>query len=483
MIAEYSVAGLAAVLLTLAARSHKPMNLVSIAHSAAAFALGMHVLQAGLPVSYLQNGYFFADSLTIFEVLLSSAMFLLASIYASGYVESLIRSRELDRKYVKAFYVAFNLLLSATMLAFFSNNLALLWIFVEMTTLFAAFLIVILNTKENIGAALKYVFLSSTAMLFTFVGLIFLFALSRLSLGEGSLNWDFLVSNAPVLPPALVAISFGFIFIGFAAKSGIVPFHTWLPDAYSRSPSVISAILSAVISNIGIYGILRVYAIAKQTDAAPALSQMMMAFGILSMAVAVFSMLRQEGLKKLIAFSSIENAGFALVGIGIGTPVALFWVLLHGMVHSMAKALLFFSTGVLHMQYESNNARRIVNALVIQPLGSWGLIIGSVAIIGMPPFALFLPKFFMLSELASVSVAALVAVAVLLLVGAAAFALFLTRIMSQTSSEGPATVPVPAGMKMPIVLLALLVALLGLLMPQALMGIIESAAQAVTGGI
>src|SRR3989344_6067746 len=442
MIIYYFLAGAVALLLTAFARSHRVMNSVSVVHAASVFGMTAYsAIAGGLPAFYTEERYFFIDNLASSEVMLS-----------------------------------------ATVLAFFSNNMALLWIVVELTTLFSAFLIAILNSRENIDAALKYILLTSTAMLFSFAGLILMFMLSQGSLGEGSLNWDVLVAGASSFPAQLAALSFAFMFIGFAAKSGIVPFHLWLPDAYSRSPSAVSAILSAAVSNIGIYGILRAYAIAGQTGAAGLISGMMMAFGVLSVAVAVFSMLRQDSLKRLISFSSIENGGFALAGTAIGTPVAVFWVLFYIAAQSLCKALMFFSAGILHMQYESTRAHKMINALALQPAASWGLVIGAAALAGMPPFAMFLPKLFVLSELASASGALLLVMAGLLLIGASALALFLVRTMTRTAGESVVSVAVPAGMKLPLFMLTIMIVLAGLFVPEAVSDFLMNAAAAIARG-
>ncbi|MEK7281614.1 MAG: proton-conducting transporter membrane subunit, partial [Chloroflexota bacterium] len=324
---------------------------------------------------------------------------------------------------------------AVTFFAFFSNNLALFWILVELTTILSAILIVILNARENILAALKYVFIASSAMLFCLIGILLVFAMTTQVLGAGTLNWDELFAQANLLPAPLFTLAFVFMFIGFAAKSGIVPFHTWLPPAHAKAPSVISALLSAVLLNLGIYGILRLYAIAHQTPAVHNISLLLIIFGVITIAIAAFSMLARENIKKLIAFSSVEHMGLILLGIGLGTPVVLFWVLFHILGHALTKSLLFFSAGILRQQYHSNRYLDMKNVLALQPLASAGIIIGSVAVIGTPMFPLFLSKFYILSELAGFSGWLLFIVLLLLLMVAASFALFMVRTFSQAGTD------------------------------------------------
>ncbi len=433
----YAIVGFAAVLLVLLSKSHKTMNALSALHALIYIVLAAYaLLYSALPSYYLQNRYFFTDYLSLYEVLIGAVLFFLASICARGYLEGSVKMGEINPENIKLFYAAFNFLLIVVTYAFFSNNLALFWIFAELSTVFSAVLVVTLNAKKNIGAALKYVFMASTSMIFSFIGLIFLYTLTSHTLGSGTLNWDVLMLHAKELSPTILFASFTFIFIGFAAKSGVVPFHGWLPTAHSKAPAPVSAILSGVITSIGIYGILRMYAIMHATAAGTRASTLLVAFGLISMAVAALSMLQQVNLKKLIGFSTIENIGLILVGIGMGTPIAIFWVLFHTLVHSLTKAMLFFSAGIIHHQYESVRIERIINVLKMQPFASAGLIIGGISIIGMPPFAVFLSKFFILSEIARASPALLFVVLILLLIVIGAFTLFMTKLVSQVDDEG-----------------------------------------------
>ncbi len=147
-----------------------------------------------------------------------------------------------------------------------------------MTTILSAVLIVALSAKENITAALKYIFIASTAMLFSVIGIIILFALSKQTLGEGTLNWNELMQAAVLMNPKYFSFAFAFIFIGFASKAGIAPFHTWLPQAHARAPSMISAVLSGVLLNCGLFGIIRLFAVAHQTDSWKVISIIILVF-------------------------------------------------------------------------------------------------------------------------------------------------------------------------------------------------------------
>ncbi|MBI4014823.1 MAG: hydrogenase membrane subunit [Candidatus Aenigmarchaeota archaeon] len=467
----YAVTTALALAVAALSKSQKLMHWTSIAHAMAYLLISVYtIIYAVIPTFYMDNRYLFIDHLGIYEVLIASVVFLLAAIYAGGYADCLISAKELDRKNLKLFYLSFNALLALTSMAFFSNNLGLFWILAELTTIFSAILVAILNAKDNIDAALKYIFTTSTSMLFSFIGLILLFALTQGVAGTGTLNWDALMAMANALSPGILAAAFVFTFIGFGAKSGIVPFHTWLPHAHAKAPSVISAILSAALLNVGIYGIIRMFAITRAASA----SYVLIFFGLLSVAIAALSMLQQKNTKKLIAFSSIEQMGMILIAIGIGTAASVFWALALIFAHALTKSLLFFSAGALHRQYGSNRIDDIWDVFRLQPLAATGMILGIAGIIGAPPFALFVPKLFVLAAIGSFSTLLLFAVLAFLLVAVAAFTVFLTCMVSQSDAEKIRAVQIPVGMKIPIIMLIALIIIGGIFFPAELHAMLTS---------
>jgi hydrogenase-4 component F len=429
------------------------------------------IIRLPLPV-YALSDYLFIDSLAIYEVVITLIVFLLAAIYGRGYINNLLVRGEVKPELLELFYGSFNLLLIVIIFCFFSNNLALFWILLELTTILSALLIVMLSRRENVIAALKYVFIASSAMLFSVIGLIILFAITKQVTGTGTLNWNELMQSANLYPSSLFTLAFAFLFIGFASKAGIAPFHTWLPQAHAKAPSVVSAVLSAVLLNCGIYGILRLYSIAHQTEASQTVENLLILFGVLSILIASLSMISRSNLKKLIGFSSIEHMGLILIGIGLGTPVAIFWTVFHTLAHSLIKSLLFFSAGILHHQYDSNKLSEMENALKIQPLASWGIIIGTLAVIGIPPFPIFFSKLFILIQLGNYSIPALIIALVLLLIVASAFAFLLIRALTRQTDKNIEKYIVPLSMKIPIIALLIAITVLFTFLPFGLNTII-----------
>ena len=468
----YCVIGVAALISILLSKSHNSMTVISVLQSSLSLGVTAYfILYRSLPVYYLSNRYFFMDHLGLYETLITWLIFLLTSIYASGYMKHLIVLNRFKKENLKMFYFAFNLLPINIMFAFFSNNLALFWVFTELTTLVSAVLIVLPNAKDNIIIALNYIFIASTAMLFSFIGLILLFGLTKNSTGTGTLNWDSLLSIVPSISSSVLALSIIFIFIGFATKSGIAPFHTWLPHAHAKAPSIVSTLLSAVLLNVGIYGIIRVYALVVHTPAARIISVIFFIFGLFTIAVAALTMFSQKTIKKFIAYSSIENMGLILVGIAIGTPLAMFWILFHTLAHSISKALLFFSAEVIQEQHEGLIIGEMSDVLRLQPFSSFCLIIGSLTVIGIPLFPVFLSKMGIVLELANVSYILLSISVILFFIVASAFSVVLMDIFSEKSSDDedlPVRNATPLTIVLPMVILIALIFILGVFIPQNL---------------
>lgn len=471
ILALYAVLGAAITVATCLSKSHKTQNTLSMILPVCYLALTLYILMATqLPAYGLGSDYFLIDHLSIYEILIAATLFLLAAVYSRQYVKDSIFIHEMDESNLRLYYAAFNMLLMAVVYVFLADNLALFWILAELTTAFSAILIVILNAPKNIGAALKYIFITSTCMLFAFIGLILIFTLTEDLIGVGTLNWSMIMSVAGGLSPGIMFAAFIFTFVGFAAKSGIVPFHAWLPTAYSKAPGPISAILSGTVTTIGVYGILRMYTIVAQTAAIGKIQILLIAFGVISMIIAALTMLREPNLKKLIGYSSIEHMGFVLVGLGIGTSVAMFWVVFYFLAHAFTKSSLFLSAGIIKHQYGSVRLEYIKNVFQLQSFAGWSLILGAFSIIGMPVSAIFLAKLGILAQSTLVSPVLTVVLLTVFLFAAAAFGVFMIKMLSR-KEDSTADVPyfhVGWGMKIPIAILLAIVFVLGLFFPEQL---------------
>jgi hydrogenase-4 component F len=215
-----------------------------------------------------------------------------------------------------------------------------------------------------------------------------------------ALDWLALKEAGPriSLDPHLVKLAFVFVLVGYGTKVGFVPMHSWLPDAHAEAPTPISALLSAVLLNCALYALVRYDAIVSGAVGTAFPHSLLLLFGVLSMAVAGLLILVQRNLKRLMAYSSIEHMGIIAIGLGLGGPLGLFGALLHTFNHSVAKSLLFFGAGNIRHNLSTLRMEGIRGISRTLPQTSAALVVGGLAIAGLPPFSLFVSEFAILSE-------------------------------------------------------------------------------------
>ena len=275
------------------------------------------------------------------------------------------------------------------------DNLGLVWVFIEATTVVSALLVGINRTPESIEAAWKYLILGTVGVGFALLATLLIYSSSVQVLGDSSdaLNWTRLMSIAPGLNPALLRLAFVFALAGYGTKIGLAPFHTWLPDAHSQAPSPISAMLSGVSLVAGLYALVRFHLVASAGLGPDFSSNLLVGFGLLSLAVALPFLIRQEDVKRLLAYSSVEHMGLLTLGIGFGGPLALLGVTVHAGLHALTKSTLFLAAGELVQRYETRRLARLRGALEAAPVAGGALGIGILLLGGLPPSGMFVTEF------------------------------------------------------------------------------------------
>lgn len=278
--------------------------------------------------------------------------------------------------------------LGAMAIAVTTDNLGVLWVAVEATTIATAFLVGHRGGARSLEAAWKYVVLGSVGIAIALLGTVLLYAASR-SAGEPTLSWTRLVSGEPPLDPALVKVAAGLAVLGFATKAGLAPMHSWLPDAHSQAPAPVSGLMSGVLLAVAFYAILRVRAVAAVVIGPGLVRGLLLVAGLGSLAVAGALILRQRDHKRMLAYSSIEHMGVLAVGAAVGGPVALAAVLLHLVGHGLAKASLFVVAGRMLASEGTTTIAQIRGLLSRRADLAVPLVVGMAALLGFPPFALF----------------------------------------------------------------------------------------------
>jgi hydrogenase-4 component F len=301
------------------------------------------------------------------------------------------RRREFDA--LVPFYVFSMLLVSV------SNNLGILWIAVELTTLASVFLVAFHNRDTSLEAAWKFLVLGSLGLAFALLGTVLLFASARGSLGEGmaALNWTRLVAAARDLHPLTLKLGIVFALIGYGTKAGLAPMHTWKPDAYREAPSPAGVLMAVGMLNGALYCLLRVHLVARAAVGPGFSGGLLLALGLLSVAVATPFVLIQWNLKRLLAYSSVEHVGIMTLAIGLGAEAATFGALLHMTYHTLAKPLSFFSAGTLAQLHRSSDLEDIGSGTLARtPVASALFLVAALMITGSPPFGLFFSELIIL---------------------------------------------------------------------------------------
>jgi hydrogenase-4 component F len=348
----------------------------------------------------LQLGrYLRADALSSFFLINIACISGLVLVYASGYM----RHPEEGRFSSPRWFFALVFLFLFTMISVcLSANLGLLWIMMEGTTLASALLVGFYNTKGAVEAGWKYLMVCTVGIAFALFGTIVLY-LAAVKAGmnpDTALDWTALMEAVPRMgfDPHLVKLAFVFVIVGYGTKIGFVPMHSWLPDAHAEAPTPVSALLSAVLLNCAMYAVMRYDAIVSHAVGAAFPHTLLLMFGVMSMVVAGLLILVQRNLKRLMAYSSIEHMGIVAIGLGLGGPLGLFGALLHIFNHSVGKSLLFFSAGNIRENFGTLRIDKVTGMARTLPQTSVALVIGSLAIVGLPPFSLFVSEFAILSE-------------------------------------------------------------------------------------
>jgi len=425
----------------------------------------------------------YVDALSAMFVLITVSIGLMVSLYSCSYVRKDIADGRLRTKDEHTYSALLQLFVFAMVLVFVVNSIGIIWIAIEATTLVTAFLVGFYKNEGATEAAWKYLMICSVGITLALLGITLVYASSLNIMGDSpnSLDWSALMNVAPDLDPELIKVAFIFIIIGFGTKMGLVPMHTWLPDAHSQSPTPVSALLSAALLNCALYAILRIKAIVDL--AVPGFtSPLLIGFGLISMAVAAAFILISKNIKRMLAYSSIEHMGIIAIGFGIGTPLAMFAALFHVIAHSLAKSAAFMSAGNVIQAYGTTKTDEVRGLRDKMPFTSAVLTISVLILIGMPPFAVFIGELSILSGAAGAGMYGLIAVLIILLI--IIFAGFVRNVFPMMSGDTENDIREPPEFlrMLPIVMLLGASAILGILMPEQLRAALESIVSILTGG-
>jgi hydrogenase-4 component F len=390
----------AALLAVFGARRWAPEAnvLVSIATFTAACALTARVIRDGSLTTAGEQ--FFIDPFNVFLVALTSFVSLTTSLFSRPYMRIEREHGRVGAPQLRLFHSMYQLFIAAMLIALTTNNLGLMWVAMEAATLSTVLLVTLYRTPASLEAGWKYFILCGVGIAQALFGTILLYFASEKILGAegmGALLWTHLNVVKEQLEPTVLSLAFVFLLVGYGTKVGLAPLHNWLPDAHAEGPTPISAVLSGLLLNVAIYAVVRCKVLVEGAQHSALPSQMLMAFGLVSVTLAAFFLWRQRDIKRLFAYSSIEHMGIIAFAFGMGGPVANFAALLHMTVHSLTKSAIFFAVGHAAQKAGTQVMDEIRGLITVSPTVGWGLMLGSLAILGVPPFGVFASEFLILT--------------------------------------------------------------------------------------
>ncbi len=395
------------------------------------------------------NKEFFIDPLNVFLVTLTAFVGFTTALFSRPYMQVERDRGKMTPRRLRLYHSMYQAFTFTMLLALTTNNMGILWVAMEAATLTTVLLVSVYRTPASLEAAWKYFILCGVGIAQALFGTVLLYMAAEKVLGHegGALLWSNLEAVRGQLDPGIVTLAFVFLFIGYGTKIGLVPLHNWLPDAHAEGPTPVSAVLSGLLLNVALYAVLRCKVLTDGALGSGLTSKLMIGFGLLSVVTAVFFLIRQRDIKRMFAYSSIEHMGLMTFAFGLGGPIATYAGLLHMTVHSLVKSAIFFAVGHASQTAGSQSMDEIRGLIRVSPTVGWGLTLGALAILGMPPFGVFASEFLIITSAMSLQPWA---TPFLLLALGVAFAAVFSRVQPMVFGESslqplphpPALVPV-----------------------------------------
>jgi hydrogenase-4 component F len=346
------------------------------------------------------GSYLLVDDTNIVFIVLNTFVGFTTSAFSASYIAHELEIGRLTPTYLRFYHAMYQVLMFAMNLALVSNSIGLMWVAIELATLTTVLMVGIYRTHEALEAAWKYFILGSVGIALALFGTILIYMAARPVVGEGldAMLWTVLIERVPAFDPGLLDVAFVFLLLGYGTKVGLAPLHAWLPDAHAEGPTPISAVLSGLLLNVALYAVLRFKMLLAANAEAIAPGPLMVAMGLASVIFASFMLYRRRDIKRMFAYSSIEHMGIITFAFGMGGPLANFAGLLHMTMHSLTKSAIFFAVGHIAQAKGTQKMADIRGLTETHPVLGWGLVLGVVAIAGLPPLGIFMSEFLVVSS-------------------------------------------------------------------------------------
>src|SRR5450759_3065258 len=354
-------------LLMLTTRDRRILSAIDVGSSAVLFALKPVLAPQVL-------GVLRVDDLGLVFLLLLVVLTLAVSIYTVGWLRQAVEVGNMKAESLRSYFALVHAFVATMVVTVLADNLGVLWIAMEGTTITSAVLIGYHGHQHGLEAAWKYIIVTTIGISFGLFGTVLVYAAAAGvdgggGAGAGAMSWSGIMRVAPSLDPGIVRIGFIFVMVGYGTKAGLAPMHMWLPDAHSQAPTPVSALLSGVLIKCALLGIIRFQTIAAAACGPAFPQEVLLVFGLISVVVATPFILAQRDLKRLLGYHSVEHVGIVALGLGFGGPIGTYGALLHVVNHGVTKALAFFAAGKAIARYGSRDMRVIRGLLAVAPIG------------------------------------------------------------------------------------------------------------------
>ncbi|MCC6890962.1 MAG: hydrogenase 4 subunit F [Hyphomicrobiales bacterium] len=346
------------------------------------------------------GAFLLLDDLNNVFIVLTTFVGFTTSAFSATYIGHELDSGRLTPTFLRFYHAMYQVLMFAMNLALVANNIGLMWVAIELATLTTVLMVGIYRTHEALEAAWKYFILGSVGIALALFGTILVYMAARPIVGEGlpAMAWTTLIEHSSRFDPGLLDVAFVFLLLGYGTKVGLAPLHAWLPDAHAEGPTPISAVLSGLLLNVALYALLRFKMLLASNEQALAPGPLMVTLGLISLLFASFMLYRRRDIKRMFAYSSIEHMGIITFAFGIGGPLANFAGLLHMTMHALTKSAIFFAVGHIAQVKGTQKIADLGGLTESHPVLGWGLVLGVVAIAGLPPLGIFMSEFLLISS-------------------------------------------------------------------------------------
>jgi hydrogenase-4 component F len=466
-------------------RDRRTLSAIDVSGSAVLAALALVLareVKTGGPHAF---GVFRVDDLGLVFLLLLVVLTLAVSIYTVGWLKQAIAVGNMKAETVQSYFALVHAFVATMVVTVLADNLGVLWIAMEGTTITSAILVGYHGHQHGLEAAWKYIIVTTIGISFGLFGTVLVYAAAAAAGVQGgadAMSWSAIMKVAPALDPSIVRIGFIFVMVGYGTKAGLAPMHLWLPDAHSQAPTPVSALLSGVLIKCALLGIIRFQTIAAAACGAAFPATVLLAFGLTSVVVATPFILAQHDIKRLLGYHSVEHVGIVALGLGFGGSIGVYGALLHTVNHGVTKALAFFASGTAIARYGSRDMRVIRGLLAVAPVGATLLMLAALSLAGVPPFSIFVSEIMVLR--AGIGQGHWLAIGVFLAMVVIIFAGLLHHVGAMVFGRPPDAAgrePEAWSPLLAMLLLAAIMILLGLTIPATFDGLLRRATVIVVG--